>query len=158
MGSEGTTSTAPAASENNAAAKERASPSDARDVGAVATQARASDKSAPAKAAVSLTPKAIEAAKRQLAKRGTPDAAIRLGLKGGGCSGFSYVIEFSDDPPRARDRVFDFDGVKVFVDPKSLIYLAGTVLDWEQTLMYQGFKFKNPNEATNCGCGHSFSV
>jgi iron-sulfur cluster assembly protein len=135
MEREGTTSTAPAAA-----------------------QAAASDKSAPAKAAVSLSPKAIEAAKRQLAKRGTPDAAIRLGLKGGGCSGFSYVIEFSDDPPRARDRVFDFDGVKVFVDPKSLIYLAGTVLDWEQTLMYQGFKFKNPNEATNCGCGHSFSV
>jgi iron-sulfur cluster assembly protein len=117
-----------------------------------------SDKAAPAKATVSLSPKAIEAAKKQLAKRGTPDAAIRLGLKGGGCSGFSYVIEFSDDPPRAKDRVFDFDGVKVFVDPKSLIYLAGTVLDWEQTLMYQGFKFRNPNEATNCGCGHSFSV
>jgi iron-sulfur cluster assembly protein len=117
-----------------------------------------SEKTAPAKAAVSLSPKAIEAAKKQLAKRGTPGAAIRLGLKGGGCSGFSYVIEFSDDPPRAKDRVFDFDGVKVFVDPKSLIYLAGTVLDWEQTLMYQGFKFRNPNEATNCGCGHSFSV
>jgi iron-sulfur cluster assembly protein len=117
-----------------------------------------SEKTVPAKAHVSLSPKAIEAAKKQLVKRGTPDAAIRLGLKGGGCSGFSYVIEFSDDPPRARDRVFDFDGVKVFVDPKSLIYLAGTVLDWEQTLMYKGFKFKNPNEATNCGCGHSFSV
>ena len=118
----------------------------------------ASEKSPPAKATVSVTPKAIEAAKRQLAKRGTPDAAIRLGLKGGGCSGFSYVIEFSDDPPRARDRVFEFDGIKVFVDPKSLIYLAGTVLDWEQTLMYQGFKFRNPNEKQSCGCGHSFSV
>jgi len=124
----------------------------------VPAQVAVSDKSAPAKAAVSLSLKAIEAAKKQLAKRGTPNAAIRLGLKGGGCSGFSYVIEFSDDPPRERDRVFDFDGVKVFVDPKSLIYLAGTVLDWEQTLMYQGFKFRNPNEATNCGCGHSFSV
>jgi len=138
------TSTAPGtASEKNAAGQ----PSSATG-----------EKNAPAKANVSLSPKAIEAAKKQLAKRGTPDAAIRLGLKGGGCSGFSYVIEFSDDPPRARDRVFDFDGVKVFVDPKSLIYLAGTVLDWEQTLMYQGFKFRNPNEATNCGCGHSFSV
>ncbi|MET0592203.1 MAG: iron-sulfur cluster assembly accessory protein, partial [Polyangiaceae bacterium] len=68
------------------------------------------------------------------------------------------VIEFSDDPPRERDRVFEFDGIKVFVDPKSLIYLAGTVLDWEQTLMYQGFKFRNPNEKQGCGCGHSFSV
>ena len=116
------------------------------------------EKGAPATASVSLTPKAVEMAKKQLAKRGTPDAAIRLGLKGGGCSGFSYVIEFSDDPPRERDRVFEFDGIKVFVDPKSLIYLAGTVLDWEQTLMYQGFKFVNPNESTKCGCGHSFSV
>jgi iron-sulfur cluster assembly protein len=119
---------------------------------------RTSQAGAPAKAAISLTPKAVEMAKKQLAKRGTPDAAIRLGLRGGGCSGFSYVIEFSDDPPRERDRVFEFDGVRVYVDPKSLIYLAGTVLDWEQTLMYQGFKFKNPHEATSCGCGHSFSV
>src|SRR5438045_6094919 len=124
-----------------------------------ATTAAASDaKTAPKSATVSLSPKAIEMAKKQLAKRGTPDAAIRLGLRGGGCSGFTYVIEFSDDPPRERDRVFDFDGVRVYVDPKSLIYLAGTVLDWEQTLMYQGFKFKNPHEATSCGCGHSFSV
>ncbi len=116
------------------------------------------DKGAPKSAAISLTPKAVEMAKKQRTKRGTEDAALRLGLKGGGCSGFSYVIEWSDDPPRARDRVFEFDGLKVFVDPKSLIYLAGTVLDWEQTLMYQGFKFKNPHEATSCGCGHSFSV
>ncbi|SRR6266487_2842682 len=115
-------------------------------------------KTAPPKAAVSLTPKAVEMAKKQLIKRGTPNAAIRLGLRGGGCSGFTYVIEFSDDPPRERDRVFDFDGVRVYVDPKSLIYLAETVLDWEQTLMYQGFKFRNPHEATSCGCGHSFSV
>jgi iron-sulfur cluster assembly protein len=144
MQRENTSSTAPATANDKSAAAQAPS--------------AAGDKNAPAKAAVSLSPKAIEAAKRQLAKRGTPDAAIRLGLKGGGCSGFSYVIEFTDDPPRERDRVFDFDGVKVFVDPKSLIYLAGTVLDWEQTLMYQGFKFRNPNEATNCGCGHSFSV
>jgi iron-sulfur cluster assembly protein len=130
----------------------------ANEKSAVAQTSATGEQKAPAKAAVSLSPKAIEAAKKQLAKRGTPDSAIRLGLKGGGCSGFSYVIEFTDDPPRERDRVFDFDGVKVFVDPKSLIYLAGTVLDWEQTLMYQGFKFRNPNEATNCGCGHSFSV
>ena len=113
---------------------------------------------APAGAAISLSLKAVEAARRQLAKRGTPEAAVRLGLRGGGCSGFTYVIEFCDDPPRARDRVFEFDGVKVFVDAKSLIYLAGTVLDWEQTLMYQGFKFKNPHEAAGCGCGQSFSV
>lgn len=110
------------------------------------------------KAAILLTPKAVTMAKSRLVKRGTPDAALRLGLRGGGCSGFNYVIEFSDDPPRDRDRVFDFDGLKVYVDKKSLVYLAGSTLDWEHTLMKQGFKFLNPHEATSCGCGHSFSV
>jgi iron-sulfur cluster assembly protein len=107
---------------------------------------------------VSLTPKAVAMAKSRLIKRGTPDASLRLGIRGGGCSGFNYVIEFSDDVPRERDRVFDFDGLRVLVDKKSLIYLAGSVLDWQQTLMQQGFKFVNPNEATSCGCGHSFTV
>lgn len=107
---------------------------------------------------VSLSPKAVEMAKAKLQKRGTPGAALRLGVRGGGCSGFNYVIEFSDDPPRDRDRVFAFDGLNVYVDKKSLIYLAGTVLDWEQTLMQQGFKFRNPREASSCGCGHSFTV
>ncbi|RYE94758.1 MAG: iron-sulfur cluster assembly accessory protein [Myxococcales bacterium] len=109
-------------------------------------------------AAVILTPKAVVMAKNRLVKRGTPDAALRLGVRGGGCSGFNYVIEFSDDAPRDRDRVFDFDGLKVYVDKKSLVYLAGSVLDWENTLMQQGFKFKNPQEAASCGCGHSFTV
>ena len=123
-----------------------------------AQESQPSESPASARRELRITAEAVQYAKKRLSARGTPDAAVRLGVRGGGCSGFSYVIEFSDDPPRERDRVFDFDGVKVFVDPKSLIYLAGTVLDWEQTLMYQGFKFRNPNEATNCGCGHSFSV
>jgi iron-sulfur cluster assembly protein len=124
-----------------------------------ATQDQGAADARPSKQlSISVTPKAAEAAKKQLAKRGTPDAAIRLGLRGGGCSGFSYVIEFADGEPRERDRVFEVDGVRFFVDPKSLLYLAGTVLDWEQTLMHQGFKFRNPNEAAGCGCGHSFSV
>jgi len=101
---------------------------------------------------------AVVAIRRQLAKRGTPDAALRLGIRGGGCSGFSYVIEFHDGPPRARDRVFQYGDVRVVVDPKSLVYLDGTELAWEQTLMRQGFKFVNPNEKTSCGCGHSFTV
>lgn len=120
----------------------------------------ASEKASPgaAKLHVSITPKAVEMAKQKLAKRGTPDAALRIGIRGGGCSGYSYVLEFSDEPPRERDRVFEFDGLRVFVDPKSLLYLSGTVVDWEQTLMYQGFKFKNPHEVSSCGCGQSFSV
>ena len=107
---------------------------------------------------ITLSPMAVTMAKAKLEKRGTPDAALRLGVRGGGCSGFNYVIEFSDDPPRDRDRVFEFDGLRVVVDKKSLVYLAGMELDWVQTLMQQGFKVNNPNEKTSCGCGHSFTV
>jgi iron-sulfur cluster assembly protein len=114
-------------------------------------------------ASITVSPKAVEAIARQMKKRGTLDAALRLGIRGGGCSGFSYVIEFHDGSPHARDRLFEYtstDGtpVRVVVDPKSLLYLSGTELQWEQTLMQQGFKFKNPQEKTGCGCGHSFSV
>jgi iron-sulfur cluster assembly protein len=101
---------------------------------------------------------AVESAKKRLAQRGTPEAAIRLGVRGGGCSGFSYVIEFADDPPRDRDLVFEAGGVRFYVDKKSIVYLAGSVLDFEKTLVFSGFKFKNPQEASRCGCGHSFQV
>lgn len=118
---------------------------------------------ADARRTLSVSEKAVEAMRAQLQKRGTPDAAIRVGLRGGGCSGFSYVIEFDDNPPRKGDLVLEFaeenkSTVRVFCDKKSIIYLAGSVLDWEKTLMFQGFKFKNPNEASKCGCGHSFNV
>jgi iron-sulfur cluster assembly protein len=105
-----------------------------------------------------ITDTAVKYAKKRLAARGTPEAAVRLGVRGGGCSGFNYVIEFSDDPPRPKDEVRDLDGVKFYVDKKSLVYLAGSVLDYEHTLMFQGFRFKNPQEASRCGCGHSFTV
>lgn len=107
--------------------------------------------------AVQLTPKAVEKAKEALAKRGTPEAALRLGVRGGGCSGFSYVIEFADKQG-SRDQVFTFDGLRVVVDPKSLVFLNGTTLDYEVKLMQHGFKFVNPQEATGCGCGDSFGV
>jgi iron-sulfur cluster assembly protein len=110
------------------------------------------------KLAFTVSVEAARAIRRQLDKRGTPDAALRVGIRGGGCSGFSYVIEFHDGPPHARDRVIEVEGVKVLVDPKSLVYLAGGELHWEKTLMRQGFKFVNPNEKTSCGCGHSFTV
>lgn len=106
---------------------------------------------------------AVDAIRMNLAKRGTPNAAIRVGIRGGGCSGFSYVIEFDDDEPRKGDLVLEFEEegkarVRVFCDKKSILYLGGSVLDWEKTLMFQGFKFKNPQEASRCGCGHSFTV
>jgi iron-sulfur cluster assembly protein len=113
---------------------------------------------ASAKALVRITEGAAEYALKKLTARGTPGAAVRLGIRGGGCSGFSYVIEFSDDPPRAKDTLIEQGGVRFCVDKKSLVYLAGSVLDYENTLMFQGFKFKNPQEASRCGCGHSFTV
>ena len=107
--------------------------------------------------AVALTPKAVLKAKEALAKRGTPGAMLRLGVRGGGCSGFSYVIEFAD-ASTPRDKVFEFDELRVVVDPKSLVFLNGTTLDYEVKLMQHGFKFVNPNEQTGCGCGESFGV
>ncbi|MFO0613064.1 MAG: iron-sulfur cluster assembly accessory protein [Polyangiaceae bacterium] len=116
-----------------------------------------------AKGTLAVSDKAVDAIRAALAKRGTPDAALRVGIKGGGCSGFSYVIEFADDPPRQGDLVLVYEAegkstVRVLCDKKSIIYLGGSILDYEKTLMYQGFKFKNPQEASKCGCGHSFTV
>lgn len=108
-------------------------------------------------APVRLTPKAIAMAKQALIKRGTPSANLRLGVRGGGCSGVSYAIEFSDKV-RPTDNRFDFDGLNVIVDPKSLVYLRGSVLDYQVKLMQHGFDFVNPNVKSNCGCGESFTV
>ena|SRR5687768_3640100 len=105
-----------------------------------------------------ITDAAAAFARVKLEQRGTPNAAVRLGIKGGGCSGFSYVIQFDDDPPRERDLVLEHHGITFYVDKKSLVYLAGSALDFEKTVMFSGFKFRNPNEAASCGCGHSFTV
>jgi len=82
---------------------------------------------------------------------------LRLGVQGGGCSGLSYNIRF-DTQPRERDRIFQFSDVRVFVDPKSFIYLHGMILDYQETLMQQGFVFVNPQATKSCGCGTSFSA
>ncbi|MDB4940930.1 MAG: Iron binding protein IscA for iron-sulfur cluster assembly [Labilithrix sp.] len=113
--------------------------------------------------AMEIAPSAVDAIAVQIAKRGKPETALRVGIRGGGCSGFSYVIEFHDGPPNARDIIYDFtssqgEPVRVVVDKKSLLYLNGSTLEWEKTLMRQGFKFVNPNEKSNCGCGTSFTV
>jgi iron-sulfur cluster assembly protein len=108
-------------------------------------------------AEIRLTRKAIEMAKKAIERRTQPTFGLRLGVKGGGCSGVSYAIEFAEKA-RARDHVFEFGGLNVVVDPKSLIYLRGSVLDYEVKLMQHGFKFRNPNEKAGCGCGESFGV
>jgi iron-sulfur cluster assembly protein len=111
----------------------------------------------PAKG-IQVTDKALARIRSAMAKENvSPDAGgLRLGVQGGGCSGLSYNIRF-DTQPRERDRVFQFEDVRVFVDPKSFIYLHGMILDYNETLMQQGFVFVNPNSTKSCGCGSSFS-
>ncbi|MGD0295188.1 MAG: iron-sulfur cluster assembly accessory protein [Terracidiphilus sp.] len=106
-----------------------------------------------------ITEKAIQRIRAAMAKEGISptEGGLRLGVMGGGCSGLSYSIKF-DTQPRERDRIFEFDGVKVFVDPKSFLYLHGMTLDYEETLMRQGFNFINPNSKRSCSCGSSFSA
>ncbi|TNE90755.1 MAG: iron-sulfur cluster assembly accessory protein [Deltaproteobacteria bacterium] len=103
--------------------------------------------------ALTLTDAAIT---RVREKRGTPDQWLKLGIRGGGCSGFMYAMDFVDEPAD-KDRKFEFDDVKVCVDIKSYLFLAQTTLDFEQTLMRTGFVFKNPEAAKTCSCGESFS-
>ncbi len=107
---------------------------------------------------LNVTEKAVKHIRIAMAKEGISpeEGGLRLGVMGGGCSGLSYSIKF-DTQPRERDRIFEFDGVRVFVDPKSFVYLHGMTLDYEETLMRQGFNFINPNSARSCGCGSSFS-
>jgi iron-sulfur cluster assembly protein len=85
------------------------------------------------------------------------NTALRVGVKGGGCSGFSYTLGF-DDQISEVDQLNEIEGVKVVCDPKSFLYLNGTEIDFEDNLMGRGFKFGNPNAAKSCGCGESFAV
>jgi iron-sulfur cluster assembly protein len=113
---------------------------------------------APAQKGIQVTDRALKRIRIALAKEGISptEGGLRLGVQGGGCSGLSYNIRF-DSQPRERDRIFNFEDVRVFVDPKSFIYLHGMILDYEETLMRQGFNFVNPNSTKSCGCGSSFS-
>ena len=108
---------------------------------------------------VHVTERAVKRIRIAMAKEGIApsEGGMRLGVMGGGCSGLSYSIKF-DTQPRDRDRVFTFDDVRVFVDPKSFLYLNGMTLDYEETLMRQGFNFINPNSSRSCGCGSSFTA
>lgn len=114
---------------------------------------------APNAKSIQVTERALKKVRSAMAKEAVSpeEGGLRLGVQGGGCSGLSYNIRF-DGKPRERDRVYDFNGVRVFVDPKSFIYLHGMILDYEETLMKQGFNFVNPNSSKSCGCGSSFSA
>ena len=106
---------------------------------------------------VQLTPAARAEVTRLLAAENQEGLGLRLAVKGGGCSGLSYVVEFSQREP--GDSVMDLaDGFLVFVDPKSLLYLKGVELDYQGGISGRGFSFRNPNAENTCGCGESFSV
>lgn len=105
---------------------------------------------------ISLTESAIDRVKTFLEKRGK-GVGVRLGVKTTGCSGMAYTIEFADDIEDS-DEIFEQEGVKILINPKSLVYLDGTELDFTKEGLNEGFKFKNPNEKDRCGCGESFTV
>jgi len=105
---------------------------------------------------ITLTDTAAERVKAFLVNRGKGEG-LRLGVKTTGCSGMAYVLEFVDDI-EDDDKVFESNGVKIIIDPKSLVYLDGTELDYGKEGLNEGFKFNNPNVKDTCGCGESFTV
>jgi iron-sulfur cluster assembly protein len=113
----------------------------------------------PTIAKISLSERAAKKIRELLEKEGvSPEqGGLRVGVQGGGCSGLSYAMRL-DTQARDRDKVFEEFGARLFVDPKSFLYLNGTTLEYEETLMRQGFVFQNPNAARNCGCGSSFTA
>ena len=111
--------------------------------------------------AISLTPVAVNKVKEILVQQDPPPAGLRIGVVGGGCSGFSYSMMFESEAngnDLSMDKVYNFDGLKVFVDQTSLLYLDNTEVDYVETLEGSGFKFNNTNVKTTCGCGSSFSA
>ena len=107
---------------------------------------------------ISITDRAAKELRRIVDDQKLPESTVlRVGVKGGGCSGFSYSLGF-DDTVQEDDQVTETDGFRVVCDPKSFLYLNGTQVDFEESLMGRGFKFGNPNASKSCGCGESFSV
>src|SRR5689334_4312710 len=107
--------------------------------------------------AIEISEAAVNEVQRMMQKEGVQAAGMRVGVKGGGCSGLSYNLSF-ETQTRTGDKVFERDGIKLFCDLKSYIYLNGTVLDYDAGLMGKGFVFMNPNAKKSCGCGSSFST
>jgi|ERR1700678_2459547 iron-sulfur cluster assembly accessory protein len=106
---------------------------------------------------VSLTTNAATKVKEIMGQQSPVPAGLRIGVVGGGCSGFSYSMQF-ENAAGMMDKTFEMDGLKIFVDATSVMYLNGCVVDYVETLEGAGFKFENPNVKSTCGCGSSFSV
>jgi iron-sulfur cluster assembly protein len=107
-----------------------------------------------------LTEVAATKIKQIITEQGLPEAEtkLRVGVKGGGCSGFSYMLDLTEEPKSESDEEMDSHGVKILVDMKSYLYLNGTEIDFKSETMGEGFVFKNPNATSSCGCGSSFSA
>ena len=106
---------------------------------------------------VTVTEKAVGKIRDAFRKEGVTEGGLRLGVQGGGCSGLSYLFRF-DRKARATDQVLDYGDVRVFIDPKSMVFLNGMTLDWKDSLMQSGFVFDNPHAKKACGCGTSFTA
>lgn len=108
--------------------------------------------------AITLTERAAEKVRQVFEKNSMPpDACLRVGVKGGGCSGFSYTLDVTNKPA-PDDEIFESFGVRIVCDPKSYLYLNGTEVDYDDSLLQGGFRFQNPNAAGRCRCGASFSI
>ena len=107
---------------------------------------------------ITLSSPAVEEVRRLLSKEQKPNLGLRVGVKGGGCSGFSYYMGVEEVAPKPHDTVFEQDGLRVMVDAKSHLLLDGTTIDFKSSLMGGGFEFNNPLAKKSCGCGSSFSA
>lgn len=107
---------------------------------------------------ITLSSSAVEEVRRLVTQENKPNLGLRVGVKGGGCSGFSYFLGLEEVAPKQYDTVFEQDGLKIVVDAKSHLMLDGTTIEFKSGLMGGGFEFNNPLAKKSCGCGHSFSA
>ena len=114
-------------------------------------------KAPPKPLTISITKDAADYVRSFAEQAGKPDSDIRVGVKGGGCSGLTYILDLVDEPGE-NDKIIEDHGVKLLIDKKSYVFLAGTILEYSGGLNGKGFVFNNPNAKTTCGCGTSFSV
>ena len=107
---------------------------------------------------ITLSPTAAQEVKRLVEKEQKPNLGLRVGVKGGGCSGMTYVLSIDEAASKQYDQVFEQDGIKILIDAKSHLYLDGMTIDFKNSLMGGGFEFQNPLAKKSCGCGTSFTV
>jgi len=107
---------------------------------------------------IEITDTAARKIQSLMAKQGITDGGLRVGVKGGGCSGFSYMLDLTEEPATEMDETLEMHGVKILIDQKSYLYLNGVEIDFKDEVMGRGFVFKNPNATSTCGCGSSFSA